>query len=245
MVLPIGDENPPGRGFAWVTVGLILVNVFVFVVLQLGHDAFTYGYSTIPKEIVTGMDIVKPVTTTIGGEKVTIPEAPGPSPIYLTLLWSMFMHGGWLHLGGNMLFLFIFGDNVEWAFGRVMYLLFYVGAGIVASFAQIAVDPNSVIPNLGASGAISGVLGAYIVLFPQNRVRVLAYYAVISVPAIVAIGLWALLQFFSGFASIAPGTQATEGVAYFAHIGGFIAGVLVALLMRGIGLMRAPRSFAY
>jgi membrane associated rhomboid family serine protease len=245
MVLPVGDENQPGRGFAWVTVGLILVNVFIFVFLQLGHDAFTYGYSTIPKEIVTGVDITTPVTTTIGGEQVTIPEAPGPSPIYLTLLSSMFMHGGWLHLGGNMLFLFIFGDNVEFTFGKVFYLLFYLAAGLVASFAQIAIDPNSVIPNLGASGAISGVLGAYIVLFPQNRVRVLVYYAVISVPALVAIGLWALLQFFSGFAAIAPDTQATSGVAYFAHIGGFTAGVLVGLLVRAMGIGRPPRASNY
>jgi membrane associated rhomboid family serine protease len=242
MVLPVGDDNPPGRGFAWVTVGLILVNVFVFVVLQLGHDAFTYGYSTIPREITTGTDIVSPVTTTIDGEKVTIPEAPGPKPIYLTLLWSMFMHGGWLHLGGNMLFLFIFGDNVEWAFGRVFYLLFYLGAGLIASLTQIAVDPTSVIPNLGASGAIAGALGAYIVLFPQNRVRVWAYFAVVSVPAVVVLGLWILTQFLNGFGSIAPGTG---GVAYFAHIGGFTTGVVVALLMRAVGLVRAPRSFAY
>jgi membrane associated rhomboid family serine protease len=244
-MLPIGDQNLPGRGIAWVTLGLIAVNVAAFVFLQLGNDSFTYGYSTVPREITTGMDLTKPERVVIDGQRVEIPEEPGPSPIYLTLLTSMFLHGGWLHLGGNMLFLFIFGDNVEHTFGRVWYLLFYLAAGLVASFAQIAVDSNSVIPNLGASGAISGVLGAYIVLFPQNRVRVLAYYAVISVPALVAIGLWALLQFFSGFASIAPDTQATEGVAYFAHIGGFAAGVLVGLLVRAMGVGRPPRALSY
>lgn len=242
-MLPLGDDNLPGRGFAWVTVALIAINVAVFVVLQLGSDAFTYGYSTIPKEITTGIDIVRPVSTIIGGQRVLIPEAPGPSPVYLTLLTSMFMHGGWLHLGGNMLFLFIFGDNVEHTFGRLFYLLFYLGAGLVASLAQIWIDPTSVIPSLGASGAISGVLGAYIVLFPTNRVRVLVWYFIVAVPAIVAIGLWAALQFFNGFASIAD-TQQTGGVAYMAHIGGFTSGVLIGLLVRAAGIGRPPRRWA-
>lgn len=243
-MLPLGDDNLPGRGFAWVTVGLIAVNVAVFVLLQLGNDAFTYGYGAVPKEITTGVDLVRPVAAVIGGERVLIPEAPGPHPIWLTLFTSMFMHGGWLHLGGNMLFLFIFGDNVEHTFGPVFYLLFYLAAGLVASLAQVWIDPTSVVPSLGASGAISGVLGAYIVLFPTNRVRVLVWYFIASVPAIVAIGLWAILQFFNGFASIAD-TQQTGGVAYMAHVGGFGAGVLIGLLVRAMGIGRPPRRWAY
>jgi membrane associated rhomboid family serine protease len=240
-MLPIGDQNLPGRGIAWVTLGLIAINVAAFVFLQLGNDSFTYGYSTVPREITTGMDLTKPERVIIDGQRVEIPEEPGPSPIYLTLLTSMFLHGGWLHLGGNMLFLFIFGDNVEHAFGRVFYLIFYLGAGIIASLAQVWAGPDSVIPSLGASGAISGVLGAYIVLFPGNQIRVLVWYFIVTVPAIVMIGLWAALQFFSGFASIAE-TQQTGGVAYLAHVGGFVTGVAVGLLAVALGVTRTSTS---
>ena len=240
-MLPLGDQNLPGRGIAWLTLALIVVNIAVFVLIQLGSEAFTYGYSTIPKEITTGVDLTEPESVTVDGQQVEIPEAPGPEPIYLTLLTSMFMHGGWLHLGGNMLFLWIFGDNVEHSFGRLFYLLFYLGAGVVASIAQVWVGPESVIPSLGASGAISGVLGAYLVLFPTNRILVLFIRVLVYVPALVAIGAWALLQFFSGFASIAE-TQQTGGVAYMAHIGGFVAGVAVGLLARTLGVGRGgPR----
>jgi membrane associated rhomboid family serine protease len=240
-MLPIGDQNLPGRGIAWVTLALIAVNVAAFVFLQLGNDSFTYGYSTVPREITTGMDLTKPERVVIDGQRVEIPEEPGPSPIYLTLLTSMFLHGGWLHLGGNMLFLFIFGDNVEHAFGRLFYLIFYLGAGIIASLAQVWAGPDSVIPSLGASGAISGVLGAYIVLFPGNQIRVLVWYFIVTVPAIVMIGLWAALQFFSGFASIAE-TQQTGGVAYLAHVGGFVTGVAVGLLALALGVTRTSTS---
>lgn len=243
-MLPLGDQNIPGRGIAWLTLAFIVINVAIFVLLQLGNDAFTYGYSTVPKEITTGVDLTSPERVTIDSQRVEIPEAPGPSPIYLTLLTGMFMHGGWLHLGGNMLFLWIFGDNVEHTFGRLFYLLFYLGAGVVASLAQVWVDPNSVIPSLGASGAISGVLGAYIVLFPTNRVLVLLFRILVYVPAIVAIGLWAALQFFLGFAAIAE-TQQTGGVAYMAHVGGFVAGVAVGLLARAGGAGRSPLRPAY
>lgn len=243
-MLPLGDQNIPGRGIAWLTLAFIVINVAIFVLLQLGNDAFTYGYSTVPKEITTGVDLTSPERVTIDSQRVEIPEAPGPSPIYLTLLTGMFMHGGWLHLGGNMLFLWIFGDNVEHTFGRPLYLLFYLAAGVVASLAQVWVDPSSVIPTLGASGAISGVLGAYIVLFPTNRVLVLLFRILVYVPAIVAIGLWAALQFFLGFAAIAE-TQQTGGVAYMAHVGGFVAGVAVGLLARAGGAGRSPLRPAY
>src|SRR5207253_1902360 len=175
---------------------------------------------------------------------VVIDEAPGPMPIWLTLLTSIFMHGGWLHIGGNMLFLFIFGDNIEKAYGHIKYLVFYLVCGIIASLAHVLSQPDSIIPSLGASGAISGVLAAYLVLFPTNRVKVLLTLGVIflrpiMVPAVVMIGLWALLQFVNGLGAIAVSEQ-TSGVAYWAHIGGFIAGALITLLAkpfldRGVG----------
>jgi membrane associated rhomboid family serine protease len=242
-VLPLGDDNEPGRGLAVATLAIIAINVAVFVLLQLGSDAFTYGYSVVPREITTGVDLIGRQVVVLDGQRVAIPEAPGPTPIYLTLLTAMFLHGGWLHLGGNMLFLWVFGDNVEHALGAIPYVVFYIVAGVVASFAQIWLEPGSIIPTLGASGAISGILGAYLVLFPSNRVRVLAWYWVVAVPAVVVIGMWALLQFFYGFASIAE-TQQTGGVAYMAHVGGFISGVVAALVARSMGVGRRgpPRN---
>jgi len=239
-VFPIGDQNEAGRGPAFVTLAFILLNLGVFVLLQLPESAdrdqpFTYGYAAIPLELTTGQDLVDPQPITIGGERVLVPQAPGPVPIYLTLLTSMFMHGGIAHLLGNMLFLWIFGDNVEHRVGHVVYLGFYLAAGVVASLAQIAINPDSVIPTLGASGAISGVLGAYLVMFPRNRVTVILFrFVPYQVPAIVAIGMWAVFQFISGFGSIAVSEETAGGVAYMAHIGGFVVGVLFGLVGRGI-----------
>jgi membrane associated rhomboid family serine protease len=235
-MLPIGDQDEPG-GLPIVNVAIIAINVLVFVLLQVPNDAFTMGFSTIPKEITTGVDLVGPVPITLpDGTVATIVEAPGPSPIWLTLFTSMFMHGGWAHLGGNMLFLFIFGDNVERRLGSILYLAFYLVCGVLASAAQIATDPNSIIPSLGASGAISGVLAAYLVYFPQNRVRVLVGFRFITeVPALLMIGLWFLIQFISGIGAIAVTNQTGGGVAYWAHIGGFAAGLVLALLLRAVG----------
>ena len=234
-MLPIGDQDEPG-GLPVVNIAIIAINVLVFVLLQIPSDAFTMGFSTIPKEITTGVDLVGPVAVKLpDGTTETIVEAPGPNPIWLTLFTSMFMHGGWAHLGGNMLFLFIFGDNVEKRLGSLLYIAFYLVCGVIASAAQIATDPNSVIPSLGASGAISGVLAAYLVYFPQNRVRVLVGFRYVTeVPALVMIGLWALLQLISGIGAIAV-TEQTGGVAYWAHIGGFIAGLVLAFLLRALG----------
>jgi membrane associated rhomboid family serine protease len=150
----------------------------------------------------------------------------------LTLLTSMFLHGGWAHLLGNMLFLWIFGDNVEDAFGHGLYLIFYLVSGFAASMAQVLLDPASTIPGVGASGAISGVLAGYIVMFGSNRVRVLMGNVMTTVPAYVMIGLWIVVQFISGFASIAN-TAETDGIAYGAHVGGFIAGLVLTFLLRG------------
>jgi membrane associated rhomboid family serine protease len=231
-MFPIGDENLPGRGVAWVTIGLIAVNVAVFVGLQgaSGDNSFTYGWSAIAREITRGVDLTQAVPVVIDGTSYLVPQAPGPDPIYLTLLSSMFMHGSWLHLGGNMLFLWIFGDNVEHRAGPLLYLVAYLAAGLVGSMAQILTSADSPIPSLGASGAISGVLGAYLIVYPRNRVTAFVFRFLVQIPALAAIGMWIALQVIS---SLADPTGA-GGVAYMAHIGGFLTGVLTGLLLRAI-----------
>ena len=245
-MFPIGDENERGHGPAFVSLAFIGLNIAVFLLLQgaggPSGEEFTYGYSAVPFEITNGVDLVEPEQITIGGASVDIPQEPGPSPIWLTLLTSMFMHGGLLHIGGNLLFLWVFGDNVEHRIGHIPYLAFYLVAGVIASLAQVLVDPDSFIPTLGASGAISGVLGAYLVMFPTNRITVLFFLRAISVPAIVAIGLWAVLQFVNGFGAAAISEQ-TGGVAYMAHIGGFVAGVVAGFIFRMVfHTPRRPRG---
>ncbi|MEO7296282.1 MAG: rhomboid family intramembrane serine protease [Candidatus Limnocylindria bacterium] len=246
-MFPIGDENERGHGPAFISLAFIGLNIAVFVLLQgaggpSGED-FTYGYSAVPFEITNGVDLVEPELMTIGGEQVPIPQEPGPSPIWLTLLSSMFMHGGLLHLGGNLLFLWVFGDNVEHRIGHLPYAAFYLVAGVIASFAQILVNPDSFIPTLGASGAISGVLGAYLVMFPTNRITVLFFLRTIAVPAILVIGLWAVLQFINGFGAFAVTEETGGGVAYMAHIGGFVAGVVAGFIFRVIfHTPRRPRG---
>ena len=246
-MFPIGDENERGHGPAFVSLAFIGLNIAVFLLLQgaggPSGDDFTYGYSAVPFEITHGVDLVEAETIIVDGTPVQIPEEPGPSPIWLTLLTSMFMHGGWLHIAGNMLFLWIFGDNVEHRIGHLPYLAFYLVAGLIASVAQILVNTDSVIPTLGASGAISGVLGAYLVMFPTNRVTVLMLRFPMRVPAIVAIGLWAVLQFISGIGAFALTDETGGGVAYMAHIGGFAAGVLAGFLFRAVfNEPRRPRG---
>ena len=155
-----------------------------------------------------------------------------PGADFITVFTSMFMHGGWLHLGGNMLYLWIFGDNVEDRFGHAKFALFYLLCGIAATFAQVLVNSGSNIPNLGASGAIAGVLGAYLILFPKGQVKVLMGRGVVPMPALVVIGLWIVLQFVSGIGSITQSAE-TGGVAYMAHIGGFVAGLVLTFLFGG------------
>jgi membrane associated rhomboid family serine protease len=248
-MFPIGDENERGTGPAFVTLAIIGLNIAVFVLLQgagsPSGEEFTYGYSAVPYEITTGTDLTAPTPVTVGGQTIDIPQEPGPNPILLTLLTSMFMHGGLLHIFGNMLFLWVFGDNVEHRVGHVAYLVFYLVAGVIASLAQILVNASSVIPTLGASGAISGVLGAYLVMFPTNRVTVLVVRFPMQVPAIVAIGLWAVLQFINGIGAFAVTDETGGGVAYMAHIGGFVAGLLAGLLFRAVfNEPRRPRGMA-
>lgn len=235
MLFPIADDNKELEGPAYVTWTLMVLNIIVFFLLQGagGNEAFTYGWSAVPQEITSGVDLIQPETMIINGERQMIPQEPGPFPIYLTLLSSMFMHGGFMHLFGNLLYLWIFGDNVEHRFGMIPFLVFYLISGLAASFAQIFMDPDSIIPTLGASGAISGVMGAYLVLFPKNKVRAILLYFVVSVPAVVAIGLWIIMQFVGGWGSLVSAEQSAGGVAYAAHIGGFVAGLVLAMLMRG------------
>ncbi len=244
MLFPISDDDSELSGRAWATMLVLALNVLVFFGLQGAgaNDRFTYGYSVVPAEITSGRDLTAnehvAVTDNVTGQTQTvdIPQAPGPFPIYLTVLTAMFMHGGYLHLFGNLLYLWIFGDNVEHRFGSRRFLLFYLASGLVATFAQVFLDPHSVVPNLGASGAISGVLGAYLMLFPRNRVNAVFFFRIVSVPAVVVLGLWILLQFVDGWGAIANTEQTVGGVAYAAHIGGFITGALLGLLMKRHGL---------
>jgi len=192
------------------------------------------------QEITKGVDLVGPVMVGEGEGQFAIEHVAGPSPIYLTLLSSMFMHGGLAHLGGNMLFLWIFGDNVEHRFGAVLFLVFYLLSGFVATAAQVFLGPESVIPNLGASGAISGVLGAYLVLFPRNKVNAVFFFRMISVPAVVVLGMWIAMQLFQGYGSLASIGE-SGGVAYAAHIGGFVAGVVAGFFAR-VWMKEEPSS---
>lgn len=238
MLFPIADENDDRRSTPWINYSLILINLLVFVFLQgLGsNERFTYAFSTVPAEIITGRDIVTPdriVIEPITGQRMAIPGLQRTLiPVWLTLITSMFMHGGIAHIFGNMLFLWIFGDNIEDRLGHVRYLIFYLVCGLLAGLAHvfstaIFAGDNAgslLVPSLGASGAISGVLGAYILLFPTKRVTVLLSWFVTQVPAFVAIGLWFVFQLISGLGMLGSGSQ-QGGVAYAAHIGGFIAGL--------------------
>jgi membrane associated rhomboid family serine protease len=223
-VIPIGDDNQSRHRPPVVVVALLIANVAVFVYeLSLGDFAlrrFIQSYGAIPAELTNMRDLPPPIDY----------------PVWITVFTSMFMHGGWLHIGGNMLYLWVFGDNVEDAMGHLRFLLFYLLCGVGAAALQIAIDTSSTIPMVGASGAISGVLAAYLVMFPKRRVRVLVFLGifvtVIALPALLVIGFWIVLQFIVGFASLGPDTAQTDGVAYFAHIGGFLAGLALAFLFR-------------
>ncbi len=248
MIFPLYDDNSDRTTTPVVNYLLIAVNVLVFVFLQqLGtNEKFTYAFSTVPQEIVTGRDVVTPnhvVIEPTSGQRFLVPGLQvTPFSVYLTLITSMFMHGGIAHIFGNMLFLWIFGDNVEDRMGHLRYLVFYFVCGVLSSLAHVystvafAADQSSLlIPSLGASGAISGVLGGYILLYPTRRVTVILFRFLTDVPAYVAIGIWFAFQLISGLGMLGGGSQ-QGGVAYAAHIGGFIAGlVLVKIFTIGRG----------
>jgi membrane associated rhomboid family serine protease len=250
MVFPIGDDNTGRVRTPYITYTLIAINVLVFVFLQgLGtNEPFTYAFSTVPQEIRTGEDVARNVPVELGGETGMIPLQPTPGSVYLTLLTSMFMHGSLMHLLGNMLFLWIFGDNVEDDLSHVRYSAFYLATGVIASLAHVistfVFGDNPFIPSLGASGAISGVMGGYLVLHPHRRVRVIMLRMLTEVPAYAAVGLWFVLQLISAFGVLGQGPQSGGGVAFMAHIGGFVAGAVLVKVF-GIGAAAAvPRRSA-
>jgi membrane associated rhomboid family serine protease len=215
-MLPIGDDNTSRHITPVITYILVAVNVLVFLAeLTLG-EAFVVQWAFVPSRFLAN-----------------------PLADFPTLFTAMFMHGSWLHLGSNMLYLWIFGDNVEDRFGHAKYFVFYLICGLAATATQLAFTANSSIPNLGASGAIAGVLGAYILLFPNRRVTVFQGFRVIPVPALLVIGFWFILQLFSGIGSI--GAADTGGVAFMAHVGGFVAGFILTFLLRGTQRPRLPQ----
>src|ERR1700704_3150230 len=253
MLFPIADDNSDRTTTPVVNYLLVLTNVLVFVFFQgLGtNERFTYAFSTVPAEIITGEDVVtrdQVGILPVSGQRIVIPGLqPTPIPVYLTLITSMFMHGGIAHIAGNMLFLWIFGDNVEDRMGHIRYLIFYLVAGVLASLAHVfttamfATEPGSLlIPSLGASGAISGVLGGYILLYPKRRVTVILFRFLTDVPAYVAIGIWFAFQLISGLGILGGGSQ-QGGVAYAAHVGGFVAGLLLVKVFT----MGRPSNPAY
>jgi membrane associated rhomboid family serine protease len=221
-MIPLSDD-PPRRVVPIITIGLIAVNVLVFLYeLSLGGrlQGFIQAFGAVPAEIASGRDFA--------------PPAPLGN-VYLTLFTSMFLHGGWLHLGSNMLYLWVFGDNVEDALGHLGYLVFYLACGLCAGLAQIAISPTSTVPSVGASGAIAGVLGAYLVWFPSAGVRTLLilgpFITLQRVSAVLLIGFWFIMQLISGIGQLGIADE-TGGVAFWAHIGGFVVGALIALLLR-------------
>jgi membrane associated rhomboid family serine protease len=219
-VIPLRDHQP-GRGTPVVVFLIILINVLVFLyqatLPQPRLEAFIEGYGMIPREITSGQDI----------------PPPGPRPVQATILTSMFMHGGWLHLIGNMLYLWVFGNNVEDVFGHIGFVIFYLVVGVAGALGQILVGPNSRIPAIGASGAIAGVLGSYLIFFPRARVDTLVGRVVVPLPAIYVLGFWIVLQFLQGITALSPEAAEAGGVAWWAHIGGFVGGLVIAVFFRG------------
>jgi membrane associated rhomboid family serine protease len=221
-MFPVGDDQVRGGPAPLVTWTLIAANILAFFV-ELSQpsegalQSFIQAWGVVPREYAAGSDLAPTI----------------PLPFWSTLVTSMFLHGGWLHLGGNMLYLWIFGDNLEKVMGHLRFLIFYLVCGLAAGLAHIVFSLSSNIPTVGASGAISGVLGGYLLLFPKNRVHVLTRGGIAAVPAIVVLGIWIVIQLINGIGSMAN-TSETGGIAFMAHIGGFVAGlVLVRLFAAG------------
>ncbi len=264
-VIPVGDSARSDR-VPWVNYVFILVNVAVFIVMlglstgiagsnrvamqefQAQTDGVCYGFETRPSDadrfICTWAFQPKEFFDTVDGQSGLTGRARWE--VLVSIVTAMFIHGGWLHIIGNMLFLWVFGDNVEDRMGHLGYLVFFLAAGAVASLLQGIMEPASVVPVLGASGAVAGVLGAYIVWYPNATVNVVIPFFIlifipIPIPAFIMIGLWFLQNLLSGYATITEAAGASQGVAWFAHIGGFLFGaLLVALFLRNTGRRRAP-----
>ncbi len=258
-MLIVGDESHYHGRFPWVTGTIVIANVFVFVAQILLGPAYTSGYSLVPAEITTFQDVVgtryRDVKIEVSGirddrghyhprysdTQIAIEHYPGPKPIWLTLVTSMFMHVSVAHLVGNMWFLLVFGRNVECALGHFRFLVFFLGCGISAGLAHVASDPDSIVPCLGASGAISGVMGAYLAIHPLNKILVWFIIVMFEVPALVLIGLWVLLQYLSAFTALDTGLS--DGVAYWNHLGGFGAGFIsISVLVLCLRLCPRRRS---
>ncbi len=246
-MLPLRDENPTAR-LAVVTVALIVINIAIYFAIQLPKSSdtaeetrFTYEYAAVPCEIHTGHPVVAvPVELPIAPNACAVPATGIVSPqpvaphknVWFAILFSMFLHGSVLHVLGNMLFLWIFGNNVEDQLGRFFYLAFYLVGGFVAAFVHIAANLDSVVPIVGASGAIAAVMGAYFVWYPRARVLTVIlpfFFFVFRLPAVIVLGLWFITQFL---------TQSSSGIATLAHIGGFVFGALVALVLKAAGFPR-------
>lgn len=233
-MIPFGDDDRGFRSRPYVVFALMIINIVVFTYeLQLSEpelQRFIFSWGVTPYEITNRVDIPPEIS----------------HPVWVTIFTSMFLHGGWLHIIGNMMYLWIFGDNVEDAFGHFWFLVFYLLSGCGAAALQILVDTQSTIPMVGASGALSGVLAAYLFMFPGRSVRVLVFLGifvtVVTLPAILVIGFWVLLQFLAGFASLGPETAQTDGVAYFAHIGGFITGAILLAILWPFTIARRRRA---
>jgi membrane associated rhomboid family serine protease len=217
-MFPLGDDRVAGGPPPLVTVSLVVLNVLAFL-FELSQpsgalQSFIQAWGVVPREYTLGQDLAPTI----------------PLPFWSTLITSMFLHGGWMHLGGNMLYLWIFGDNLEKVMGHARFLLFYLACGIAAGLAHILFSGGSNVPTVGASGAISGVLGGYLVLFPRNRVRVLTRGGVMALPAVAVLGFWIVIQLVNSVGSLAV-TADSGGVAYLAHVGGFVAGLVLVKLL--------------
>jgi membrane associated rhomboid family serine protease len=243
MVLPLGDLEKT-RIVPFATYVLIALNVVMYCVQSDRGEQFTVGFAATPYEITRNIDLDGRQVITFPGDenplglpgridlrRTVVDQAPGPYPIWLTLFTAMFLHGSPLHLAGNMLYLWIFGDNVEEVLGTFRYVVVYVACGLIGSILQIAASPDSLVPTLGASGAIAGVMGAYVIWFPHNRVRVLVFRFITEMPAVLVIGVWIVIQVWEGVGSIGRLGE-SGGVAYLAHIGGALTGIFAAFLFR-------------
>jgi membrane associated rhomboid family serine protease len=260
-MLPLRDNNPT-RSFPIVTVAIILANCAVFYWQNSGgpqmNDLIDGRYGFVPWELTHNQALQGIGYLARNGHIHYMPGSPldsdprsrdafsvgpPPQPIWLSIFTAMFMHGSLMHIGGNMLFLWIFGNNVEDVLGKMRYLAFYLGCGVIAALAQTCVDPNSIVPNIGASGAIAGVMGAYIVIWPEAKVLTLIFLGFIGflreISAFWVLGIWIAIQAVTGYYGL--GGQSTGGVAYFAHIGGFSAGIILILLLGGRKLGRRKR----
>jgi len=207
-MIPLGDETRRPISFPITTLAIIVASAFVFIVELLGGDPFINRWALVPAHIMAGQD-------------------------WITILSAMFMHAGWVHILGNMLFLWVFGPEIEDVMGPLPFLVFYLLGGLVATVAQVLIDPASTVPNLGASGAIAAVMGAFLITYPRDRIRTVVVFGwfarVTFLPAILMVGLWFLMQLFSEVGALAQ-AQAGGGVAYMAHVGGFVFGMLLGRL---------------